>query len=259
MLPAVAQRDGRDSRFLVFVGLVLVALGIAFKSELVAPGQVWGLGGGLLLLAAPALMAYLGSESGLPAIESYIPAALGAVAVAGLSLIVADWWRYALMVGLFGVCFVLAAQLDYRRQREAQKPGHMIVQEGVLAVGLAASFLVVLTARLSLPLELAWIFGLSVMATYRSFRVIGEPMPPRRAFLFAVFVGQLVAFFGWAMTVNLLFSEGIFAVMLLILWYVNRGIIRHTVEETLSRNVVVEYGLFGLLLVYLFFQSYQPH
>jgi hypothetical protein len=38
---------------------------------------------------------------------------------------------------------------------------------------------------------------------------------------------------------------------------VNRGIIRHTVEETLGLNVIVEYSLFILLIAYLFFTSYQ--
>jgi len=142
---------------------------------------------------------------------------------------------------------------------DRQKPGHLLVQEAVLAVSLAGAFLVVLTLQFPLPVRLSWIFLLSLLATYRSFRALGLAMSPRRAFLFSLFVAQLVAFFGWAMTVYLYFNEGVFAVMLLILWYVNRGIIRHTVEESLNRNVVVEYGLFVVLLGYLFFTSYQPH
>ena len=96
-----------------------------------------------------------------------------------------------------------------------------------------------------------------MLASYRSFRVFGNPMTPRRALLFSVFVAQLVTFFGWAMTVYLYFPEGVFTVMLFLLWYVNRGIIRHTVEESLSRNVLIEYGVFIALIAYLFFISYQ--
>src|SRR2546430_1798919 len=98
----------------------------------------------------------------------------------------------------------------------------------------------------------------ALLASYRSFRVLGTPMIPRRAILFSIFVAQLVAFFAWAMTVYAYFIEGVFTVMLFLLWYVNRGIIRHTVEESLSRNVIIEYGLFILLIAYLFFTSYQP-
>jgi hypothetical protein len=69
----------------------------------------------------------------------------------------------------------------------------------------------------------------------------------------------VVSFFAWAMTALTYFTEGVFAVLLFLVWYVNRGIIRHTVEETLTRNVVIEYALFVLLIAYLFFTSFQPH
>jgi hypothetical protein len=47
--------------------------------------------------------------------------------------------------------------------------------------------------------------------------------------------------------------------MLLLAWYINRGLVRHTVEETLNRQVLVEYGAFAAVLAYLFITSYQPH
>jgi hypothetical protein len=46
--------------------------------------------------------------------------------------------------------------------------------------------------------------------------------------------------------------------MLLIAWYINRGLVRHTVEDSFNRNVVVEYGAFGVLLVVLIVLSYRP-
>jgi hypothetical protein len=240
------------------VGLVLVAISMGFKSEMVGPAQVWGLGLGLLVLATPALMGYLHSDSGMPSLEHFVPVVLGTLAVAGLSLLVPEWWKYSLITGAFGLGFCFAAHLDYRQIRDKLKPSHLIVQEVLLAFGLAGSYLVILTLGLALPVRLASIFAISVLASYRSFRVLGTPMIPRRAVLFSVFVAQLVTFFAWAMTVYAYFIEGVFTVMLFLLWYVNRGIIRHTVEESLSRNVIIEYGLFILLIAYLFFTSYQP-
>ena len=260
VLRAATIVDGdRDRRFLVFVALVLVAVALGFKSELVASGQVWGLGAALLLLAVPALFGYLRHEQIVPAVEHFVPVAIGAVAIAGLSLLVPEWWKYSAFVAVFGVGFILAGQLDYRRIHDQEKPGHLIVQEILLVLSLAAAYLVIVTVPLALPLRLAWVFAISLLATFRSFRVLGRTMPTRRAFLFAVFVAQLVAFFAWAMTVYLVYQEGVFVAMLVFLWYVNRGIIRHTVEETMSRNVIIEYGLFVLLLAYLFVTSYQPH
>ncbi|HEY8641296.1 MAG TPA: hypothetical protein VIO84_00870 [Candidatus Dormibacteraeota bacterium] len=251
--------DRRDGRFLVFVGLVLVALGLAFKSELVAPTQVWAFGAGLLILAFPALLGYLRTDEGPPSIENYIPVAIGAVAVAGLSTFPMEWWKFDAMVAVFGAGFVVSGWLDHRRLREREKPGHVVLQETVMVLAMAAAFLVVLTVNLPLPLRLGWIFAISALATYRSFRALGRIMPPRRAFLFSVFVAQLVTFFSWAITVYLSYQEGPMAAILVFLWYVNRGIIRHTVEETLTRNVLLEYGLFVLLLGYLFYATAMPH
>jgi hypothetical protein len=257
VLPSMRARSERDKRFLIFVGIILVAISMGFKSEMVGPTQVWGLGVGLLVLATPALMGYLHSDTGMPSIEHFVPVVLGTLAVAGLSFLVPEWWKYSLITSAFGIGFCFAAHLDYRQIRNRLKPSHIVVQEVLLAFGLAGSFLVILALHLALPLTLVSIFVISLLASFRSFRVFGSPMTPRRALLFSVFVAQLVTFFGWAMTVYLYFPEGVFTVMLFLLWYVNRGIIRHTVEESISRNVLIEYGVFIALIAYLFFISYQ--
>jgi hypothetical protein len=259
VLPSMKARSERDKRFLIFVGLVLVAISMGFKSDIVGPAQVWGLGVGLLVLATAALMGYLHSEAGgMPSLEHFVPVVLGTLAVAGLSLLVPEWWKYSLITGTFGLGFCFAAHLDYNQIRDKLKPRHLVIQEVLLAFGLAGSFLVILTIGLTLPVRLASIFAIALLASYRSFRILGIPMSPRRAILFSVFVAQLVSFFAWAMSVYLYFTEGVFTVMLFLLWYVNRGIIRHTVEESLSLHVIVEYSVFILLIAYLFYISYQP-
>jgi Protein of unknown function (DUF5656) len=99
------------------------------------------------------------------------------------------------------------------------------------------------------------------MASYRSFRINGSALAPRRSFIFALFIGQVVTFLAWAITAlssYLVVNEGTFAVMLLFAWYINRGLVRHTVEDSFTRNVVLEYGAFAVVLVYLFVSSYPP-
>ena len=255
---ARAVPDDRDRRFLVFVGAVLAALALGFKSELVAPNQVWWLATALVLLAVPALFGYLHGERRTPAPEHFIPVAVGAFVVAGLSVLITDWWRFALVAAAFGGGFYLAAQLDYRKLREEEKPGHVVVQEALMAVPLAGAFLVVLAAPLPVALRVFWIGALAFVAAYRSFRVLGRPLSTRRSFLLAFFVGQVVGLAAWAMSGYLQFEEGSFAVMLLLVWYINRGIFRHVFEDTLTRQVLMEYGAFGVLLAYLFFISYRP-
>jgi len=70
-----------------------------------------------------------------------------------------------------------------------------------------------------------------------------------------------VTFMAWAITalsLYLVVYEGTFAVMLLFAWYINRGLVRHTVEDSFTRNVILEYGAFAVVLIYLFVASYQP-
>jgi len=258
--PAIAAPpplEVRDKRFPLFVGMVLAALALGLKSELLGADQVWGTAALVGLLAVPALYGYMSVSDRRPSIENFIPVALGVLVIAGLAQIVQVWWQFGIAAVCFGFGFFVTAQLDYVTLVHHQKPGHLVVEEAILAIALSVSFLVVLTVHFALAGELGLIFLISLLGAFRSFRVHGVALSPRRALLFAVFVAQLVTFFAWAMTVYLIFNQGVFAVMLFLLWYVNRGIIRHTVDETLTKNVLVEYLLFVLLIAYLFFVSYQ--
>ena len=259
---ASAAKSERDRSFLVFAAVVLVALALGFKSELLAPGQVWALALGLVVIASPALLGYLRGTEEFPRIEHYIPVALGATTLAGLSLLVPELWKYLVLTAVFGVGFVIAARLDYLRLRDEEKRGHLVLQETILVLVLAGAYLVVVTLNFNAILRLLWIFTITFLASYRGFRINGAAIAPRRAFIFALFVGQVVTFLAWAITtlsnLYLVVNEGTFAVMLLFAWYINRGLVRHTVEDSFTRNVVLEYGAFAVVLVYLFVSSYQP-
>src|SRR6476661_8058792 len=270
VVPAdAASKSERDRSFLIFASVVLVSIALGFKSELLGPGQVWALALGLVVIAAPALLGYLRGAEEIPRIEHYIPVALGAITLAGLAgghdraghPLVPELWKYSLITGAFGVGFIMSARLDYLRLRDAEKRGHLVLQEAILVVVLAGAYLVVVTIPFNIILQLLWIFFITFLASYRSFRINGTAIPPRRAFIFALFVGQVVTFLAWAITtlsIYLVVNEGTFAVMLMFAWYINRGLVRHTVEDSFTRNVVLEYGAFAIVLIYLFVSSYQP-
>jgi hypothetical protein len=262
--PAASTAESeRDRSFLIFAGVVLVAIALGFKSDLLGPGQVWAVALGLIVVAAPALLGYLRGTEEFPRIEHYIPVALGATTLAGLSLLVPELWKYLVLTAVFGAGFIIAARLDYLRLRDEEKRGHLVLQEVILVLVLAGAYLVVVTSFPSNPiLRLLWIFTITFLASFRSFRINGTQIAPRRAFIFALFVAQVVTFLAWAIqtlsTLYLVVNEGTFAVMLLFAWYINRGLVRHTVEDSFTRNVVLEYGAFAIVLIYLFVSSYQP-
>jgi hypothetical protein len=256
-----ATRSERDRSFLFFTGVVLVAIALGFKSELLGQGQVWALSLGMVVVASPALLGYLRGMEEFPRIEHYIPVALGAITLAGLSLLVPELWKYLVLTAVFGAGFVLAARLDYLRLRDEEKRGHVVLQETILILAVAGAYLVIVSLHFNAILQLFWIFTITFLASYRSFRINGSAIHPRRAFIFALFVAQVVTFLAWAITalaIYLVVNEGTFAVMLLFAWYINRGLVRHTVEDSFTRNVVLEYGAFAVVLVYLFVSSYQP-
>src|SRR5438552_2154386 len=130
----------------------------------------------------------------------------------------------------------------------------------VLIAFLAGAYVVVVTLPFNSILKLLWILTITFLASYRSFRINGTSIAPSRAFIFAVFVAQVVTFLAWAVTAlesYLVLNEGTFAVMLLFAWYINRGLVRHTVEDSFTRNVVFEYVAFAAVLIYLFVSNYQ--
>src|SRR5207245_7082281 len=109
-----AARSERDRSFLIFAGVVLMAIALGFKSELLGPGQVWALALGLVVIAAPALLGYLRGTEEFPRIEHYIPVAIGATTLAGRSLFPdVQLWQSATVTALFGAGLVIAPRLDY--------------------------------------------------------------------------------------------------------------------------------------------------
>src|SRR4029077_14803172 len=162
----------RDRAFLIFAAVVLVSIALGFKSELLGQGQVWALALGLGVIAAPAPLGYLRGTAEFPRIEHYIPVALGAITLAGLSLFPdVQLWKYVVLTVVFGTGFVLAARLDYLRLRDQEKRGHIVLQEVMLVIVVFGAYLVVLTLHFNPILQLLWIFTITFLASYRSFRI----------------------------------------------------------------------------------------
>src|SRR5258706_10651233 len=117
------ERSERDRSFLFFTGVVLVAIALGFKSELLGQGQVWALSLGMVVVAAPALLGYLRGMEEFPRIEHYIPVALGAITLAGLSLLVPELWKYLVLTAIFRVGILPRGPLVHPAVRRAEQQG----------------------------------------------------------------------------------------------------------------------------------------
>src|SRR5260370_22417542 len=89
-----AAKADRDRSFLIFAAVVLMAIALGFKSELLAPGQVWALALGIVVLAAPALLGYLRVTAEFPRIQHYLPFPLGSITPAWPSLAMPELCKY---------------------------------------------------------------------------------------------------------------------------------------------------------------------
>src|SRR5260370_1761893 len=165
-----AVKAERDRSFLVFAGVVLVAIALGFKSELLGQGQVWALGLGLVIVAAPALLGYLRGTDEFPRVEHYIPVALGATALAGLALLTSELWRYLVLTAMFGAGFIVAARLDYLRLRDEEKRGHVVLQETILILALTGAYIVAVSLPFHPIFQLFLIFPLPFISSIRTSR-----------------------------------------------------------------------------------------
>ncbi|HEX4213075.1 MAG TPA: hypothetical protein VIA06_07105 [Candidatus Dormibacteraeota bacterium] len=259
LLPAAFDvvKPRRDSRFPLFIAALLAAIAMLFKSDLFGSLEIWVVCGVMIVIGGGAVLGHL-SSVGRPSVEHIIPALLGALAVGGLSLVIGGWWPYALVALGFGAAYYVSAEFDDRALRHHSRPLHLVLQTAVLVAALGASFLVIFVLQFPLPLRLASVLLASFLATYRAYRVTGTPLTARKALGFSVFVAQVVLFFTLGMSLLVYFTAGVFAVLMLLLWYVNQGIIRHAVDDSFSWQVAVEYGFFILLFLYIFLISFQP-
>src|SRR5437868_15412055 len=103
-----AAKTERDRSFLIFAGVVLVAIALGFKSELLGPGRGWAIALGLVVVAAPALLGSLRGTEEFPRVEHYIPVELGAMTLGGLSPLGPGSGNYPFVRSLVGAGFMIA-------------------------------------------------------------------------------------------------------------------------------------------------------
>jgi len=239
------------TRYLGFLSAGAVVVGLSFKSELLTPAQVWQATAGLVALMTAGLM-FLHARNRSPvwiSLDYYVSPTLAAIAAGGFSITAPDWRLHAGAMLAMGAIVYASSYVDFCRGIGRARPLHRFLRDATTFVLLLALFFLVLQAELPNVVKFAWIFGVSLLGGYRSFRLATQG--ERRALFSAFVTAQMVTALAFGMVTYLNQGSAYIAVVLAFAWYANQGFIVHALEDSLGRRVFFEYGLFGLICLYL--------
>lgn len=239
------------TRYLGFLSTCAILVGLTFKSELLGPTQVWDGTAGLAAFTLLGLL-YLHAHNRTPgwlSLDFYITPVLAIVAAGAFSQLAPDWRLHAVAMVAMGVVVYASAYVDLCRGIGRTRPLHRFLRDSTIFITMLALFFLVLQSGMLNVLKFTWIFVVALAAGYRAFRFASqrEGIP----LLAGVLTAGTVAFAAFGMVTYLSQGPAQVAVVLAFIWYAYQGFIVHALDNTLTRRIIFEYGLFGLIGVYL--------
>jgi hypothetical protein len=233
------------------VSALSVVVGLTFKSELLDPSQVWYATFALAAFVTTGLL-FLHGRNQIPgwhSLDHYVTPNLAIVAGSAFSLMAPDWRQHLLaMIGMGSVIFA-SSYVDLMRGLGRVRPLHRFLRDATTFVTLLALIYLVLQSELPNALKFTSVFFVALFCAYRSNRLATDR--EGRAILAAFLTAGTVAFGAFGMVTYLNQDSAYVAVVLSFAWYAYQGFIVHTLDDSLTRRIVFEYGLFALICVYL--------
>jgi hypothetical protein len=241
------------TRYLGFVAILAVIAGLGFKSELVLPGQVW-VATTILALFVTLGLVFLHVRNGSPnwlSLDYYITPVLAIIAAGAFSILAPDWRLHSLTTVAMGTIIYTSSFVDLSRGINRARPLHRFLRDATTFIVLLALFYLALQSQLPNALKFTWIFLVALFCGYRSFRFATQK--EGLALLSAFLTAGTVAFgaFGLVTYLNLTQDPQYAAVTLAFAWYAWQGLTVHALDDTLTRRIFIEYGLFAAICVYL--------
>jgi uncharacterized protein DUF5656 len=239
------------TRYLGFLSACAVIIGLAFKSELLAPNQVWQATAGLVAFTTAGLM-FLHARNRTPiwfSLDYYVCPALAVIAAAAFSMLASDWRLHAAAMAAMGLTIYTSSYVDLCRGIGRVRPLHRFLRDASIFLALLALFFLVLQSELPNAVKFVWIFFVSLLSGYRSFRLVTQR--EGRAMFSAFITAQMVTALAFGMVTYLNQGNAYVAVVLAFAWYANQGFILHALDDSLTRRVFLEYGLFAVICIYL--------
>ncbi len=240
------------TRYLGLLSAWAVALGLTFKSELLSPSQVWQATAALAVLVTLGLV-FLHARNRTPAflsLDHYITPVLVIVAAAAFSILAPDYRVHALAMLTMGAFIFASSFVDLSRGMGRERPLHRFLRDATTFCALLALFFLVLQSN-DLPnvVKFSAIFVIALLSGYRSFRFATKR--EGLALLSAFLTAGTVTFGAFGMVTYLNQGSQYVAVILAFAWYAWQGLTVHALDDSLTRRIMFEYGLFAVICVYL--------
>jgi Protein of unknown function (DUF5656) len=241
------------TRYLGLLSAWAVAIGLGFKSELFTPNQIWLATAGLSIFVTLGLV-FLHARNRTPAwlsLDHYITPVLTIVAAATFSMQPAlDYRVPALAVLIMGSFIFASSFVDLSRGMGRERPLHRFLRDATTFCVLLALFYIVLQSNdLPVVFKFSAIFVIALLSGYRSFRFATKREGV--ALLSAFLTAGTVTFGAFGMVTYLNQGSQYVAVILAFAWYAWQGLTVHALDDSLSRRIMFEYGLFAVICVYL--------
>lgn len=256
--PALAEaalpREGAPilgPRYLKYLAGMLVLVGLAEKSELLPPVGVGfivlvlmaGLAGGFFLALRPLADDFQAVASPI----NYLVPVLAVLVAAGVSLLAPDWRLHAASQLIMGGAVFTSTYVTLEKFLGQERPGHEFLHDGAVIVTLLGAYLAALAGVQNEGARLVLVFVATFVASYESFhRATGGDS---RASLYALMVGQVVVAAAFGFLNYQVNDPAHLAAILLVAWYVNRGVGYHILKNALTRGILVEYAIGALICV----------
>jgi hypothetical protein len=226
-------------------------VGLAFKSELLTPDQVWQLTAVLAALVTLGLL-FLHSRNRTPgwlSPDHYISPVLTIIAASGFSSLVPTSNVHALVMFAMGGFIFASSFVDISRGMGRERPLHRFLRDATTFCVLLALFYLILQANQLSNIKFSEIFVVALLSGYRSFRFATKR--EGLALLSAFLTAGTVTFGAFGMVTYLTQGSQYVAVVLAFAWYAWQGLTVHALDDSLTRRIIFEYGLFAVICVYL--------
>lgn len=248
----VARPIQLGTRYLGLLSASAVAIGLTFKSELLAPTQVWQATAVLTALVTLGLI-FLHARNRTPAwlsLDHYISPVLAIVAAAAFSILAPDYRVHALAMLTMGGFIFASSFVDLSRGMGRERPLHRFLRDATTFCSLLALFFLILQAS-DIPnvVKFSAVFLVALLSGYRSFRFATKR--EGLALLSAFLTAGTVTFGAFGMVTYLNQGSQYVAVILAFAWYAWQGLTVHALDDSLTRRIIFEYGLFAVICVYL--------